>query len=64
MTSVWADRVAAALDDALITLALAVGVCEGTSWEISMWVLPAPEPGQPITGPGGARRAGHLRRAH
>jgi hypothetical protein len=53
MTSVWADSVAAALDDALITLALAVGMCEGTAWEASMWVVPALEPGQPITGTGG-----------
>lgn len=33
MTSIWAESVAPALDDALITLALAVGVCEGDIWE-------------------------------
>ena len=54
MTSVWADSVAAALDDALVTLSLAVGVCEGDSWETSMWEVPPGDPDQPLTGPGGA----------
>lgn len=53
MTSMWATSVAGALDDALITLALAVGVCEDDVWETSMWVVPAPDPDQPLTGPGG-----------
>ena len=54
MTSIWAGSVAAALDDGLITLALAVGVCEGRAWETSMWEVPAREPDQPLVGPGGA----------
>ena len=54
MTSIWAESVAAALDDALITLALAVGVCEGDAWEASMWEVPARDPDQPLAGPGGA----------
>jgi hypothetical protein len=53
MTSIWAESVAAALDDALITLALAVGVCEGSVWETSMWQVPAGFPAHPMTGPGG-----------
>ena len=54
MTSVWAESVAASLDDALITLALAVSVCEGSAWETSMWEVPARDPDQALTGPGGA----------
>jgi hypothetical protein len=54
MSSIWAESVAAALDDALITLALAVGVCEGAAWEASMWEVPARDPEQPLAGPGGA----------
>lgn len=54
MTSIWAESVATALDDALITLALAVGSCEGEVWETSMWEVPARDPGQPLVGPGGA----------
>jgi hypothetical protein len=53
MTTIWAESVAAALDDALITLALAVGVCEGGAWEASMWEVPARDPTQPLAGPGG-----------
>ena len=53
MTSIWAESVAAALDDALITLALAVGVCEGDVWQTSMWEVPARDPARPLTGPGG-----------
>ena len=53
MTSIWAESVAAALDDALITLALAVGVCEGDVWQSSMWEVPARDPARPLTGPGG-----------
>ena len=54
MTSIWADSVAGALDDALLTLALAVGASEGEAWETSMWEVPAREPEQPLAGPGGA----------
>ena len=50
---IWAESVAAALDDALITLALAVGECEGDVWETSMWEVPARDPAQPLVGPGG-----------
>lgn len=53
MTSIWAESVAAALDDALITLALAVGVSEGALWETSMWEVPGRDPAEPLTGPGG-----------
>jgi hypothetical protein len=61
MTSIWAESVAAALDDALITLALAVGVCEGDLWETSMWEVPASafgnfwlgDPANPLAGPDG-----------
>lgn len=61
MGSIWAESVAAALDDALITLALAVGVCEG-AWETSMWEVPADafgafwlgDPANPLAGPDGA----------
>ncbi len=53
MTSIWAESVAAALHDALITLALAVGVCEGEVWQTSMWEVPARDPARPLTGPGG-----------
>jgi hypothetical protein len=56
MTSIWAESVAAALDDALITLALAVGVCEGDAWETSMWEVSTADPGvpdQPLVGPDG-----------
>src|SRR3954452_13445598 len=54
MTSMWGRSVAGALDDALIALALAVGVCEGDAWETSMWEVPAGDPDQPLAGPGGA----------
>ena len=57
MTSIWAESVAATLDDALITLALAVGVCEGDVWETSMWDVPAGHPGdaaRTLDGPDGA----------
>lgn len=53
MRSIWAESVAAALDDALITLALAVGVCEGEVWTTSMWGVPARDPALPLTGPDG-----------
>lgn len=61
MTSIWADSVAAALDDALITLALAVGVCEGDAWETPMWEVSADafanfwlgDPANPLPGPDG-----------
>jgi len=53
MTSIWAESVAAALDDALITLALAVGVCQGDVWETGMWEVPARDPAHPLAGPGG-----------
>jgi hypothetical protein len=53
MSSIWAASVSGALDDALITLALAVGVCEGEAWETSMWEVPGPDPDQPLTGPAG-----------
>jgi len=53
MPTIWAESVAAALDDALITLALAVGVCEGSAWETSMWEVPARDPAHPLAGPGG-----------
>ena len=53
MTSIWAESVAAALDDGLITLALAVGVCEGDVWTTSMWEVPARDPAHPLNGPGG-----------
>ena len=54
MTSIWAESVAGALDDALITLAFAVGVCDGDAWETSMWDVPARDPAHPLAGPGGA----------
>lgn len=54
MTSIWAESVASALDDALTTLALAVGVCEGGAWETSMWEVPADDPVRRLTGPGGS----------
>ena len=54
MTSIWADSVAAALDDGLIKLALAVEVCEGAVWETSMWDVPARNPAHPLAGPDGA----------
>jgi len=41
------------LDDALITLARAVGVCEGDVWETSMWKVPARDLARPLAGPGG-----------
>ena len=53
MTTIWAESVAAALDDALITLALAVGGCEGGAWEASMWEVPARDPAHPLVGPEG-----------
>ena len=53
MTSIWAESVAAVLDDALITLALAVGVCEDDVWVTSMWEVPARDPSQPMSGPDG-----------
>ena len=53
MTSIWAESVAAAVDEVLITLALAVGVCEGDVWLTSMWEVPAQDPARPLTGPGG-----------
>jgi hypothetical protein len=34
-------------------LALAVGVCEGDTWETSMWEVPARDPAHELTGPGG-----------
>jgi hypothetical protein len=52
-TLIWAESVAAALDDALITLALAVGSCEGDVWETSMWEVPARDPAHPLAGPDG-----------
>ena len=52
-TSVWAQSVGGALDDALITLSLAVGACEGPAWEACMWEVPAPSPDQSLAGPGG-----------
>ena len=53
VTSIWAESVASALDDGLITLALAVGVCEGDVWTTSMWEVPARDPALPLAGPGG-----------
>ena len=53
MTTIWAQSVGAALDDALISLALAVGVCEGPIWETSMWDVPARDPAHGLPGPGG-----------
>jgi hypothetical protein len=53
MSSIWAESVGLALQDALITLALAVGACEGEAWETSMWPVPAPDPATPVTGPDG-----------
>ena len=54
MTSIWVESVGAALDDALITLALAVGVCEGEAWESSMWPVAAGSLDHlPLDGPGG-----------
>ena len=53
MTSIWNESVAGALDDALITLALAVGVCDDDVWVSSMWEVPDDEPARPINGPGG-----------
>ncbi len=53
MTSIWAESVAAAVDEALITLALAVGVCDDDVWQTSMWEVPARDPARPLTGPGG-----------
>lgn len=53
MGSIWSESIAAALDDALVTLALAVGVCEGAVWEKSMWEVPARDPTQPLAGPSG-----------
>lgn len=53
MPTIWIDSVAAALDDALITLALAVGVCDGDTWESSMWEVPPRDPAQPLPGPSG-----------
>ena len=53
-TSIWAESVAGTLDDALITLALAVGVCDGDVWTTSMWEVPARDPAHELVGPGGA----------
>jgi hypothetical protein len=55
-TSVWAESVAGALQDALLTLALAVGSCDGAgaAWETSMWPVPARDPAAPLPGPDGA----------
>jgi hypothetical protein len=53
VVSIWAESVAAALDDALTALALAVGVCEGEAWETSMWEVPDGDPSRPLNGPGG-----------
>lgn len=61
MTSIWAESVAAALDDALIALALAVGACEGDVWETSMWEVPVEgfgdfwlgDPANPLAGTDG-----------
>ena len=53
MASIWAQSVAGALDDALITLALAVGVCEDDVWGTSMWEVPDGDPARPLTGPDG-----------
>jgi len=54
MTSIWADSVAAALDDGLMKLAIAVEACTGAVWEKSMWDVPARVPAHPLAGPGGA----------
>jgi hypothetical protein len=50
---VWAESVAAALDDALVTLAIAVGVCDGDIWETSMWEVPAGGPTHELATGGG-----------
>ena len=53
MKSIWAESVARALDDALTTLSLAVGVCDDDVWESNMWEVPARDQEHPLTGPGG-----------
>jgi hypothetical protein len=60
--SVWAESVAAALDEALVALALAVGACGADLWETSMWEVPEEtfagfwlgDPANPLLGPDGA----------
>jgi hypothetical protein len=53
MASIWAESVGAALDDGLITLALAVGVCDEGTWVSSMWPVPDRDAAQELHGPDG-----------